>query len=67
MIGKYMDRQAKELEREIDGAEVERVGEGILITFDSGLLFEFGSYKLSSATRENLARRPEKSFQLAQQ
>ena len=55
LIGKYMDRQAKELEKEIEGAEVERVGEGILITFDSGLLFEFGSYKLSSATRENLA------------
>ena len=54
IIGKYMDRQAEELEREIDGAEVERVGEGILITFDSGLLFEFGSYNLTPTTKANL-------------
>lgn len=54
LIGKYMDKQAKELEREIDGVEVERVGEGILLTFDSGLLFDFGSYQLTSATRQNL-------------
>ncbi|MEM7369810.1 MAG: OmpA family protein [Bacteroidota bacterium] len=54
LIGKYMDKQAKELEREIEGVEVERVGEGILLTFDSGLLFDFGSYSLTRATKDNL-------------
>jgi len=54
VIGRYMDKQAKEIEEELDGVEVERVGEGILVTFDSGLLFEFGDAKLSAATRKNL-------------
>ncbi|MDW3649415.1 MAG: OmpA family protein [Bacteroidia bacterium] len=54
VIGRYMDKQAKEIEEEIEGAEVERVGEGILITFDSGLLFDFGSSRLSNETKRNL-------------
>jgi outer membrane protein OmpA-like peptidoglycan-associated protein len=33
---------------------VERVGEGILITFDSGLLFELDSYQLQQVTKTNL-------------
>jgi outer membrane protein OmpA-like peptidoglycan-associated protein len=39
-IGNYMDKQAKEMEKDLEGAEVERVGEGIKITFSSGLLFD---------------------------
>ena len=54
LIGRYMDKQANELEREIEGATVERVGEGILVTFDSGLLFGFDSYELTMTTRANL-------------
>ena len=38
-IGDYMDDQAAEIERDLEGATVERVGEGIKITFDSGILF----------------------------
>ena len=44
VIGHQMDRQADELEAEVPGAIVERVGEGIHITFPSGLLFEFDSH-----------------------
>jgi outer membrane protein OmpA-like peptidoglycan-associated protein len=55
VIGDYMDRQAKEIEQEVEGAEVARVGEGILVTFDSGLLFGFDSYALTATTRENLS------------
>ncbi len=40
IIGDYMDRQAAELERDLEGAKIERVGEGIKITFTSGLLFD---------------------------
>ena len=35
-IGRYMDKQAEEMRRDLEGAKVERVGEGIKITFDSG-------------------------------
>lgn len=54
LIGRRMDKQAEELERDLEGAEVTRVGEGIKITFDSGLLFDFDSYKLRSTTKEDL-------------
>lgn len=54
LIGKYMDKQAKEIEDSVEGAEVARVGEGILVTFDSGLLFGFDSYALTATTKKNL-------------
>jgi outer membrane protein OmpA-like peptidoglycan-associated protein len=39
-IGNYMDKQAAEIERDIEGAKVERIGEGIKITFQSGIMFD---------------------------
>ena len=54
LIGIYMDKQARELEQKVENAKVERIGEGIKITFDSGLLFGFDSYQISEATRKNL-------------
>lgn len=54
-IGGRMDRQAEELEDDLPGAEVERVGEGIQLTFDSGILFDFDSNDLRSEARANLA------------
>lgn len=53
-IGDYMDDQAAEIERDLDGATVTRVGEGIKITFDSGILFAVGKSELQSAARANL-------------
>ena len=53
-IGARMDRQAKELAMDIEGARVERVGEGIAVTFDSGLLFDYNSDVVKGASRENL-------------
>ncbi|MBS9524725.1 OmpA family protein [Litoribacter ruber] len=53
-IGRYMDRQAKQLEEEVKNAEVERVGEGIKVTFESGILFGFDSYSLTPAAQENV-------------
>src|SRR5690606_5633976 len=52
-IGKYMDKQAKELE-EIEAAEVERVGEGIKLTFESGILYGFDSYELTPASQQSV-------------
>ncbi len=54
IIGKQMDKQAEELEAELEGADVERVGEGIQITFDSAILFEVNSYTLSTESKTNL-------------
>ncbi len=54
VIGREMDQQAAELEDAIPGAEVERIGEGIQVTFDSGILFAFDSAELRPAARENL-------------
>ena len=54
IIGKKMDQQAQELEQEIPGAVVERVGEGIQITFASGLLFDFDSDVIRGDARTNL-------------
>lgn len=53
-IGIYMDKQAKELDEELEGATVERVGEGIRVTFDSGILFGFDSYNLTPQAKENI-------------
>src|SRR5215831_19000441 len=39
LIGKKMDAQAKELKQSVPTAEVQRVGEGINMTFQSGLMF----------------------------
>ncbi len=54
VIGHQMDQQAKELEQAIPGAVVERVGEGIQVTFDSGLLFDFDSDDVRSGAATNL-------------
>lgn len=54
IIGNHMDKQAEELEKDLEGADVERVAEGIKITFDSGLLFALESAELSETTRQNL-------------
>ena len=54
LIGHHMDKQADELKADLKGAHVERVGEGIKITFDSGLMFDLNSYVLNSSTKDNL-------------
>lgn len=54
-IGDYMDKQAAEIERDIEGAKVERIGEGIKITFDSGILFGVDKASLKDPSRQELA------------
>jgi outer membrane protein OmpA-like peptidoglycan-associated protein len=54
VIGHQMDQQAKELEQNIPGATVERVGEGIQVTFESGLLFDFNSDRVKPDAQTNL-------------
>jgi outer membrane protein OmpA-like peptidoglycan-associated protein len=54
IIGDQMDRQAHELKQNIPGATVERVGEGIQVTFASGLLYDFDSDVVKATARTNL-------------
>jgi outer membrane protein OmpA-like peptidoglycan-associated protein len=54
VIGHQMDQQAKKLEQNIPGAVVERVGEGIQVTFESGLLFDFDSDRVKAEAAQNL-------------
>ncbi|HUQ46642.1 MAG TPA: OmpA family protein, partial [Gemmatimonadaceae bacterium] len=56
IIGHQMDQQAKELDQSIEGAQITRVGEGIAVTFDSGILFPFNSTDILPAGRENLQK-----------
>ena len=55
-IGNYMDKQAAEIERDIQGAKVERVGEGIKITFSSGILFDVDKANLKDQYKSELAQ-----------
>jgi outer membrane protein OmpA-like peptidoglycan-associated protein len=54
IIGAEMDKQAKELKQNIPGATVQRVGEGITVTFASGLLFDFDSDVIRPEAGSNL-------------
>ncbi len=55
-IGNYMDKQAAEIERDIEGAKVERVGEGIKITFSSGILFDIDKSNLKDPYKGELSQ-----------
>ena len=56
IIGRNMDKQAEKIKTEIPGAQVERVGEGITITFDEknpdgskmGVYFATNKYNITS-------------------
>jgi outer membrane protein OmpA-like peptidoglycan-associated protein len=56
LIGNYMDKQADEMDRDIEGAKTERIGEGIKITFDSGILFTVNSSTLESTAKTSIAK-----------
>lgn len=54
VIGHQMDQQAKELQQNIPGATVTRVGEGIAVSFASGLLYDFDSDVVKPDAAQNL-------------
>ncbi|MDP8305409.1 MAG: OmpA family protein [Candidatus Chlorobium antarcticum] len=56
LIGNYMDKQAEEIDNQVEGARVERVGESIRIVFDSGILFSTGSSTMTSTSRYNIEK-----------
>jgi outer membrane protein OmpA-like peptidoglycan-associated protein len=56
VIGRRMDKQAEELEKSMENANVERVGEAIRINFDSGILFAVNSAELSPTAKQDIAK-----------
>ncbi|GGG35195.1 membrane protein [Bizionia arctica] len=58
LIGNKMDKQAQQIENEIPGAQVERVDDGIVITFDenSGVYFATDKYNINSASEATLKK-----------
>ncbi len=53
-IGHQMDKQAESLRQQLPDAEVKRVGEGIEVTFASGILFDVNSDRLQPAGEHDL-------------
>ena len=53
-IGRKMDRQAAEIKQNVPGATVEREGEGIVVKFDSGILFDVDKTELKPVAKTNL-------------
>ncbi|WP_046244620.1 OmpA family protein [Hymenobacter terrenus] len=56
LIGRKMDKQAADLQNDMKNARVERVGEGIKITFDSGILFDTNSASLRPASESDITK-----------
>ena len=56
IIGGNMDRKAAEMDRELDGVTIQRVEEGIAVSFDSGILFDFDSSTLRPEGYNNLQK-----------
>lgn len=56
LIGNKMDKQAQKIEEEIPGAQVERVDDGIVVTFDesSGVYFDTNKYNINTASQSTL-------------
>lgn len=56
IIGNKMDKQAKQIEEEIPGAVVERIDDGIIITFDenSGVYFATNKYSINADSQKTL-------------
>lgn len=53
-IGRNMDRQAAEIKQTVPGATVVREGEGIIVKFDSGILFDVDKTALKPVAQTNL-------------
>jgi outer membrane protein OmpA-like peptidoglycan-associated protein len=53
-IGRNMDIQAAEIEKTVPGATVIPAGEGIIVKFDSGILFGFDQSALTVNAKENI-------------
>ena len=54
LIGRKMDKQAAEIQNTVPNAQVTRVGEGIDVKFDSGILFDINQSNVKPSAGTNL-------------
>ena len=58
LIGRKMDKQAQKIENEVPGAEVERIDEAIVVTFDEnkggGIYFATNKYNINNSSQQTL-------------
>lgn len=54
LIGRQMDKQARDIESSLPNAKVERIGEGILVELNDKILFDFDKSDLTSGAKNNL-------------
>ncbi|HUR10877.1 MAG TPA: OmpA family protein [Flavitalea sp.] len=54
VIGRKMDKQAEEMKKSLPNAKVERIGEGIVVEFESKVLFAIDQANLNNSARTNL-------------
>jgi outer membrane protein OmpA-like peptidoglycan-associated protein len=56
LIGHKMDKQAAEIKQTVPGATVTRAGEGIIVNFSSGILFDTDKADVKADAQTNLAK-----------
>jgi outer membrane protein OmpA-like peptidoglycan-associated protein len=56
LIGHKMDKQAAEIKQTVPGATVTREGEGIIVKFDSGILFDIDRTDVKPLAQTNLQK-----------
>jgi outer membrane protein OmpA-like peptidoglycan-associated protein len=56
LIGHKMDKQAAEIKQTVPGATVTREGEGIIVKFDSGILFDIDKTDVKPLAQTNLQK-----------
>jgi outer membrane protein OmpA-like peptidoglycan-associated protein len=56
VIGNQMDKQAEEIKKTVPDAKVERVGEGIVVEFNSNVLFAFDKSDLTADSKVSLQK-----------
>ncbi|MDZ4667129.1 MAG: OmpA family protein [bacterium] len=54
VIGRQMDKQAEDIRNSVPGAQVYRVGEGIIVEFSDKILFGFDQSELNPTSTSNL-------------
>jgi outer membrane protein OmpA-like peptidoglycan-associated protein len=54
LIGRYMDKQKEKLDRDLKGGHVEKVGDKLVVKFDSGILFDTDKTDLKGPAQTDL-------------
>jgi outer membrane protein OmpA-like peptidoglycan-associated protein len=55
LIGRYMDKQKEKLDRDLKSGYVEKVGNKLVVKFDSGILFDVDQASLKGSAQSDLA------------